>query len=237
MLHLSEREAAQIIRDINAAYEDQPWRVKLVSPHEWILEMPEASAVKTHPVNFVIGKKINDFLPFGHDAKTWRALMNEWQMLLHSHPVNQARAGKGLSAANSVWFWGEGLFPVTAAESKTRQWAQCWSCHTVTLALARLNEIPRTDAPATGSLWLAQADTPGSHLVVIDSLDAPELFADPVKWRQTLWQLNEQWFAPLLSALQERALSRIILITADGWSYELTASLAKRWWKRIKALN
>ncbi|MCI0508341.1 MAG: hypothetical protein L0Z73_19895 [Gammaproteobacteria bacterium] len=236
-LDLTEREAAHIIRDINAAYEDQPWRVKLVSPHEWIMEMPDAPAIKTHPMNSVIGKKINDFLPSGRDAKTWRALMNEWQMLLHSHPVNQTRADKGLPVANSVWFWGEGRFPVTVAESKTRQWAQCWSCHTATLALAKLNKIPRVDAPETGSLWLAQAVTPGSHLVVIDYLDAHELVADPAKWRQMLSHLNEQWFAPLLSALQERALYRIILFTADGWSYELTAALAKRWWKRIKALN
>lgn len=234
MLEFSEQEALQIISDINGTYDDQPWRLKLLTANQWIMEMPRAPAIKTHALSRVTGEKIYEFLPTGGEAKTWHALMNELQMLLHSHPVNQARAASGLPAANSIWFWGEGRLPVAAA--RPNAWAQCWSQHTSTLALAKLNKIPHCDLPATANDWLKLAMPPGSHLVVMDFLDAPALFMDPALWWQALSRLNAQWLAPLLAALQNKTLTKITLHTADGGIFELTPARAKRWWKRIKAL-
>ncbi len=31
--------------------------------------------------------------------------------LLKDHPINKAREERGLKAANSMWFWGEGTKP------------------------------------------------------------------------------------------------------------------------------
>ncbi|WP_455366297.1 hypothetical protein [Kaarinaea lacus] len=237
MLDYSKQEAEQIISDINTTYHDQPWQIKMLSPRHWVMEMPEAPAINTHAINSVVGRKINDFLPYGEEAKPWHALMNELQMLLHSHPVNQSRTMSGMAAANSVWFWGEGVLPKLTGEATSPRWVQCWSQHTSTLALARLKSIPRIGLPDNAEVWLEQAITSGQHLVVIDSLDAPVVTMDPVAWWQVLWQLNEQWFAPLLAALRGNgALAKITLLSADGWSYELTPPLAKRWWKRVKTL-
>ena len=236
MLDLSAQEAEQIIMDINATYHDQPWQLKMLSPRQWVMEMPQAAAIRTHPLNSVVGKKINDYLPHGSDARTWHALMNELQMFMHSHPVNQSRATSGLDAVNSVWFWGEGFFPTITEHATVSRWVQCWSNHAPTLALAKLNKIPRVDLPVTANTWLERAITPGQHLVMIDNLDLAGLVMDPVSWWQALSQLNEQWFTPLLSALQNNTLSKITLVTADGHSYELTSVLAKRWWKQIKTL-
>ncbi|WP_455221556.1 hypothetical protein [Kaarinaea lacus] len=237
MLDYSKQEAEQIISDINATYHDQPWQIKMLSPKHWVMEALQAPAIQTYALNSAVGRKINDYLPQGRDAKAWHVLLNELQMLLHSHPVNQSRSMQGLAAANSVWFWGEGYFPTGTNDSAVVRWAQCWSNHIPTLALARLNKIPRTDLPESAHSWLNDAITPGQHLVVIDSLDAPEVFLDPVTWWQVLLQLNEQWFTPLLSALRSGgALSKLTILSASGWSYELTPSLAKRWWKRVKTL-
>ncbi|KPJ95149.1 MAG: hypothetical protein AMJ55_04575 [Gammaproteobacteria bacterium SG8_15] len=237
MLDYSEQDAEQLISDINATYSDQPWQVKMLSPRQWVMEMPHTPAIHTCSMHSTVGRRINDFLPQGQDARAWHALMNELQMLLHSHPVNQSRNMSGRVAANSVWFWGEGVLPVPANDSASARWAQCWSNHNSTLALARLNKIPRVDLPASADIWLEQAITPGQHLIVIDSLDLPAVSLDPVTWWQVLMQLNEQWFAPLLSALRSNgALAKLTLMSADGWCYELTPTLAKRWWKRVKAL-
>jgi len=237
MLDYSVQEAEKIIDDINATYHDQPWKIKMLSPRQWVMEMERAPAIRTHPINNVVGRKINDYLPQGDDAKAWHALMNELQMLLHSHPVNQSRSMQGLIGANSVWFWGEGYFPTRASDSAMTHWAQCWSHHVPTLALARMHKIPRADLPASADSWLNAAITPGQHLVVIDSLDSPAVYLDPVTWWQELLQLNEQWFTPLLSALRgDGALSTLSLLSTDGCLYELTPSLARRWWKRVKPL-
>jgi len=236
LLDISEQEAEQLVSDINATYHDQPWQLKMLSPTQWVLEMQQTPKIKTKPLNRVLGKKINEYLPTGEDAKIWHVLLNELQMLLHSHPVNRARDTKGISTINSVWFWGEGRLPRDLNSSMVTNWAQCWSNHTATLGLAKLFNIPRVDCPANASIWLEQAITPGQHLVVMDTLDSSSLVIDPFDWWQALSELNEQWLAPLVSALQKNTLSKLTLVTAEGRSYVLTPKLAKRWWKRIKPL-
>jgi len=191
MLDYSVQEAETIIDDINATYDDLPWKIKMLSPRQWVMELEQAPDIRTHPINSVVGRKINDYLPQGQDAKTWHALLNELQMLLHSHPVNQSRSMQGLVAANSVWFWGEGHFPTNVGDSGVTRWAQCWSQHVPALALAKMNRVPRADLPASADSWLKAAITPGQHLVVIDSLDSPAVYLDPVTWWQELLQLNE----------------------------------------------
>ena len=53
-------------------------------------------------------RNLRECLPGGRDAVRVRALVNELQMLLHEHPVNERRAARGLPAVNSVWLWGAG---------------------------------------------------------------------------------------------------------------------------------
>lgn len=43
------------------------------------------------------------FLPQGRDLKCWQTLLTELQMLLHTHPVNQARVARGARPINSFW--------------------------------------------------------------------------------------------------------------------------------------
>lgn len=236
LFELSEQAAEQIISDINATYQDLPWQLKMLSPKHWVLEMEQQPGIKTIPLHSVVGKNINDYLPTGEDSTSWHVLLNELQMLLHSHTVNRERESKGLPTINSVWFWGEGQLPRDIKKSEDLGWVQCWSNHSTTLALARLCKIPRVDCPINANTWLEQAITPGQHLVVIDTLDSSGLALDPFDWWQALMELNEQWISPLLSALQTKELSKLVLNTGDGRSFMLTAKMAKRWWKRIKPL-
>ncbi|WP_405220091.1 hypothetical protein [Lentisalinibacter sediminis] len=64
--------------------------------------------------------RIRDELPEGPDAGLFRALGNEIQMLWHDHPVNRARAERGLPPVNSVWFWGGGLAAAAPAAGGQR---------------------------------------------------------------------------------------------------------------------
>lgn len=234
LLEISEDEAEQIISDINAMYHDQPWQLIMLSPKQWVLELQEDPGIKTYSLNTMLGKKVNEYMPAGEDTKPWHALLNELQMFLHSHPVNQARATNGLSTFNSVWFWGEGRLPRNINNQVAKHWVQCWSNQTTTLALARLFNIPRVDCPVNANEWLEHAITPGQHIMVIDTLESSGF--DPFEWWQALSELNEQWLAPLIAALQTNALCKLSLVTAAGRTYEITPALAKRWWKQIKPL-
>ena len=46
--------------------------------------------------------------------------LNELQMLLHDHPVNQAREARGELPVNSLWLWGGGRQPSTRTQPPCR---------------------------------------------------------------------------------------------------------------------
>ena len=56
----------------------------------------------------VIGRNVDRFL--GHTGLI-RRLQSEVQMLLHTHPINDAREAKGLLPVNSFWLSGCGVLP------------------------------------------------------------------------------------------------------------------------------
>jgi hypothetical protein len=58
-----------------------------------------------------LGGDMLAFLPEGNEARRWRSLANEAQVILHNHPRNQARLSAGLPPVNSLWFWGGGRLP------------------------------------------------------------------------------------------------------------------------------
>lgn len=55
-----------------------------------------------------LGQKIGPFLP---KEAVFRDMMEKSYDLLNDHPLNRARAEKGLNKANSAWFWGAGTRP------------------------------------------------------------------------------------------------------------------------------
>jgi 2,3-bisphosphoglycerate-independent phosphoglycerate mutase len=67
--------------------------------------------MKTTPPHDITGKSILEHLPRGDGADALNSLMNQAQMVLHTHPVNIKRVEAGLLPANSAWLWGHGKTP------------------------------------------------------------------------------------------------------------------------------
>ena len=103
-LDLSEHEARQIIDDINRHFEQDGLIVHYVSPHQWLLQGELSFTTST--LLAAMQQNINAHQPKGQDERRWRQLINEIQMLLHGHPVNQARELRGDMTVNSLWLWG-----------------------------------------------------------------------------------------------------------------------------------
>ena len=61
------------------------------------------------------GRLPDEFMPAGADAAAFHRLQSEIQMLLHEHPVNEARRQRGQLVINTLWLWGGG----TAGEAVT----------------------------------------------------------------------------------------------------------------------
>ena len=52
------------------------------------------------------GRSIDAYLPQGSDARQWRRFLNHAQMLLHEHPLNEARLASGRPVINGLWLEG-----------------------------------------------------------------------------------------------------------------------------------
>ena len=109
---LTMAEAMRLAEEINAALAEDGIRLIVGrDPGRWYLPMTSAPAIQTVPPRAVRGRHVDPFLPRGAEARRWRRLANDVQMVLHRSPLNAAREGRGEAAVNSVWFWGGGVLP------------------------------------------------------------------------------------------------------------------------------
>ncbi|MEO0573930.1 MAG: hypothetical protein AAF004_00615 [Pseudomonadota bacterium] len=88
----------------------------------------------------VVGQPLRDFPTTGGDARLWKRLSTELQMLLHSHEVNGQRADAGLSPVNGVWWHGSSALPLSSQPltlpplaSTDVFWRGCWRAHKASL--------------------------------------------------------------------------------------------------------
>ena len=77
----------------------------------WLAQGGLFSELPTASLERACGNKVDAWLPRHAQAKPLRRLQNEMQMLLYTHPVNDARAAMRLAPINSFWVSGTGKLP------------------------------------------------------------------------------------------------------------------------------
>ncbi len=65
----------------------------------------------TTPPHDILEKEVIDHMPAGAGSQPIIKLMSDSQIFLNAHRVNRDRIGRGASAANSIWLWGQGRKP------------------------------------------------------------------------------------------------------------------------------
>jgi hypothetical protein len=174
-------------------------------------------------------------LPQGADALAWHGVMNEAQMILHTHPVNVAREAHGAPVANSIWLWGGGILPAVSHPSYTATWGG----GQVTRALAVAAGIGHYELPANGAGWLAAAST-GDHLVVIDAPAEALREGDVLAWRDRVIAIDAQWVQPLLDALRAKTTADIKIVACNRENRlesTVTRPGLRRFWRRARPLS
>jgi hypothetical protein len=105
---LTQTEAVEIAASLNAALSGRGWCIVPIDVERWLLACAEEIECQTSPPADAAGRELRARLPEGRDARLVRAVMNEMQMILHAHPLNEARIARGLQPVNAVWVWGFG---------------------------------------------------------------------------------------------------------------------------------
>lgn len=160
-------------------------------------------------------------------------IVNEMQMLLHAHPVNEAREAKGEPAVNSVWLWGGGKAPRVPA----CRWHSVHSTDPLVLGLARAAGTRHRALPGGAAEWLARAPEVGRHLCVLDALRLPIALGDASAGGALAEELERDWFAPLLDALRSGRIGMVTLhVPEAGVSFETVRGDLRRFWRRPRAV-
>ena len=211
-----------------------PERFEAPHPDRWYLRLDQPTDTRFFALDDVIGRPVTHFTPEGGDARQWRRLLNEIEVMLHNHPVNRAREAEGRPTINSLWLWGAAdRIPPLAAPART-----LYASDPLAIGLARASGMHHLDTDTALDALTNDADT-GDSVIVVDNLLHPALQLDLARWRDALAHLETNCFAPLLSRLRTRRLHGLKLIApGDRACIELTIGPFDilKFWRRPRPL-
>jgi hypothetical protein len=219
-LMLDAAESAALFASLDAHLAGTGFRLHAFPGRGWLCECPpdlECTAVEPA---LAVGRNLRELLPAGRDAARVRGLVNELQMLLHEHPVNERRAARGAPVMNSLWLWGFGaaVEPRVVARGALLtddDWlGGLWRLHGGEVASPDLfGEILRQHSAA---LRIGLAPTSGE--------------GD----RRTRWAaLDRSIFAPARAALVEGAIQHVSLRIGDA-IFDVPRSARWRVWRKSR---
>jgi len=194
-----------------------------------------AEGLRTRTPAEVAGRDINPHLPSGEGSMRWHTLLNEIQMLLHEHPVNEAREARGEPAVNSVWLWGAGRMPV----DRVAPFQSVTADDPLAQGLAQAAGLRHRPLPRNAAEWLERLPEDGRQLVVLDTLRLPLAMTDLEVWGKRIAELEESWFTPLVAALKTGRIGMVTVLVPDGRelrSFESTRNDLRHFWRRAKPL-
>ena len=175
-LHIRQDEAEKLVNELNAHLRADELSVVMADENNWFIRLDDCN-LETTPLSRAVARNINQLMPTGEAASSWRRLLNETQMLLHMSEVNQRREESGVAPVNSLWLWGEGVLPQQADTDITHVYAD----DAVATGIAKLNHIKHS--ALTDPIVLAHAMQHDGHsLVLIDQLDGPCNYGDTSAW-------------------------------------------------------
>ncbi len=210
--------------------------LRFVAPHQqrWYLALNDLPGISTSPLSLVAGKDIHTYLPQGPDALRWHRILNEIQMLLFQHPVNQAREERGEPPANGLWLWGGGYAPNELRNPFSR------ICANDPVAAAFAAVAGAKNAPLPQDATQCLAGGAAETLVVWDGLRNALQHDDLAAWRDNVEYFERHYASPLLKGLRS---GKIIKITLDvprpraSQRFVLTRGTAWHFWRKRRRLQ
>jgi hypothetical protein len=150
--------------------------------------------------------------------------------IIHTHVLNEVTI-KNIN----IWFWGGGVMPKLISSPYTH----VWSNDVFPCALALACGTDYAELPTNVATW-QKSIASGRHLVFLNSLHGKSQYRDAYGWRDSLKEMEETWFSPLLGALRNGNIDQIIVTTIDrgrARSFSVTRSNLWKFWCVRKSLS
>lgn len=227
-LALDDNEANALQESIRPLLDE--WSVRLIktTPHDWYAQLPEHISLSTTAMIEAKGLGISRLMPTGKDQIKWHGLMNEVQMLWHTHPVNLEREQQGRLQASSVWMWGCGSLP----KASDVKFTHVYSDDLVATGLARLNNVSHSCLNKTYNLKL------NNDCFVCDfSWRQFQQSGDSQNWFQALEKWQAEFIQPLFENLSMNKKQNLMFDFGGASVYHITQKNMRRWWRRTKSFQ
>ena len=228
-LGLTAEDVEDFLRPLKPVFGDAGFPLSAPVPHRWYLQLPAGAKLPafSDPED-ALGDDLFAHLPEGPEARRWRGLLSEAQVILHQHPRNAERAARGLPTVNSLWCFGGGALPDAVAIRHA-------SVHTREALLAAL-------AMRVGALTADGGVKPaGEGMAPVAREDVPAAW--PADWprggarlvdlrgARALDALARDWLQPAVAAVDRGALPALQLDFADGTGLRITRGQRWRFWR------
>lgn len=230
-LAISPSEAELLVEALNRHFSAAGLVFHVPHPRRWYLGPIEQAGIHTTPLPEAAGRNVRGLLPRGPDEKRWHGILNEIQMLLHSHPVNEAREARDEPSINSVWLWGGGKPP----DSLARPFDSIASDEPLARGLALAAGISGAALPASADAWLDSAPA-GRSLVVLDAPRSAAQYGDLTAWEESLKALERNWFEPLRQAVRAGRLTLVLHVPEAGACWRIDRAELWKFWRGAKPL-
>ena len=228
----SQDEALGICASMNEYFVGDGLEFFTPHPKRWYVRSKLSGRIHAAPLPKVVGTNVHGIMPKGEDATRWHSLLNEMQMLLYSHPVNEAREARGELSVNSVWLWGAGQLENPLPMNYD---------HVIS------DDVhPEMFASVTGasfSEWPKHWDgmlREGRTLMVWAGLRRTIQSGDFQAWRIALQEFDNHIAQPLFDALRAGEIKSLhidILDDKNALSTILSRHASRAFWRRTKLLS
>lgn len=108
---ISADESQQVMHSMAEFFAQDGVRLHSQQQGNWLASAEVFKGLPTASLARASGGAVDHWLPRQAQAQVLRRLQNEMQMMLYTHPINDARAARGLLPINSFWISGTGTLP------------------------------------------------------------------------------------------------------------------------------
>jgi hypothetical protein len=113
-LRLEAQESLALMQAMAPYFLEDGLSLHFLHADTWLVQGEALRGLPTASIERVRGQKVDPWMPRTEAARLVRRLQNEMQMLLYTHPVNDARVARGAPMVNSFWLSGTGDLPADA---------------------------------------------------------------------------------------------------------------------------
>lgn len=222
---ISQAEADALVADLNRLFAEDGFTFIAPTPTRWYVRLPADPQLGFTPLDQVLGANMHEYLPQGEGALKFHAVLNEIQMSLYGHVVNDERDAAGLSMINSLWLWGGGQYTAGQAQASTK--TMIYGGNEVVQAMAGKAWRPALEAASA----LPKEDA----VLVLDDLSFDAIYGNAYEWRTQWEQMEKNWFAPLLAGLKSGQITQLTLtFPSAGEQVTVKASHFYRFWRTAR---